>query len=57
MANVVLLGTRLAQIVVDTEGRDVPARAWLTDPARPNGDPRMTYAELASGFAAEQLKS
>jgi nucleotide-binding universal stress UspA family protein len=57
VANIVLLGTQLAQIVVDSEGRALPTRAWLTDPARPNGDPRMTYAELTSGLAAERLRS
>lgn len=57
VASIVLLGTYMAEIVVDGEGRDLPGRAWLTDPKRPSGDPRITYAEFASGYAAERAAS
>jgi hypothetical protein len=57
VASIVLLGRYMADLPVDTEGRDVPGQAWLTDPKRPNGDPRTTFAELASGFAAECVES
>jgi hypothetical protein len=50
-----LLGTYLAQLVVESEGRDLPLRAWLSNPRQPNGDSRITFAELASGLAAERL--
>lgn len=55
LANVVLLGEYVAQLGVDQTGRPAPTIAWLTDPARPNSDPRTTYPELACGVAAETL--
>lgn len=57
VASIVLLGSYTAEFVVDGEGRDLPGRAWLTDPKRPSGDPRITYAELASGCAAARATS
>jgi hypothetical protein len=55
LISIVLLGEYLVSLPVDRSGRDVPTRAWLTDPTRPTGDPRLTYAEVASGWAAEQI--
>lgn len=52
--NVVFLGEYIMSLPVDASGRDVPTRAWLTDPRRPAGDPRTTYVKLASGRAAEE---
>jgi len=56
VANVVLLGEYLFQVVVDESGRDAPEVAWLTDSRRPTGNPTVTYSELASGYAAQQLE-
>lgn len=39
VANVVLLGEYLFQLVVDETGRDAPNIAWLTDPRRPRAIP------------------
>jgi hypothetical protein len=57
VASIVLLGSYMADLTVETEGRDLPEQAWLKGPMRPNGDPRTTFAELVSGFAAERVES
>lgn len=56
VANVVLLGEYLFQLVVDESGRDAPEVAWLTDSRRPTGNSTVTYSELTSGYAAHQLE-